>query len=41
VSVFEEGGVFESEAEEAVDGDVGDPYERDRCREMPVLDVTN
>ena len=30
MSVFEERGVFESEAEEAIDGDVGDPDERDR-----------
>ena len=40
MSVFKERGVFESEAEEAIDGNVGDPDERDLCGQMPVLDVT-
>ena len=39
VGVFEEGGVFEAVAEEAIEGDVGCPDEGDGCGHSPVLEV--
>ena len=37
VGVFEEGGVFEAVAEEAVEGDVGGPDQGECFASMPVL----
>ena len=39
VGVLEEGGVFEAVAEEAVEGDVGNPDQGQFGGEVPVLDV--
>jgi hypothetical protein len=39
VGVLEEGGIFEAEAEEAVQGDVGDPDERERGGKGPVEEI--